>query len=246
MFINRIHPRVPLRLAPLLLELGELSPVVDLDEDLPHDDERDAGGHDGADDPEDDAEDVDHLGALLGLLHPHLQLPRLVVVAVHEGEPAAVLVQVRAQPLVLVDEVLGLLHDLHPVVEVEGALAALLHAPLVPDLVQRPGLEVLALDAGCELVTLAGAGGAVLAVLAAVLSCNITSSPSPSQVRTQIFGSQIERQCQQTLFLSISLTLLSLLALALPALAAAVAGAQLVDELAVGRDAGLVTGAALA
>ena len=183
---------------------------MDLDEDLPHDDERDAGGHDGADDPEDDAEDVDHLGALLGLLHPHLQLPRLVVVAVHEGEPAAVLVQVRAQPLVLVDEVLGLLHDLHPVVEVEGALAALLHAPLVPDLVQRPGLEVLALDAGRELVTLAGAGGAVLAVLAAVLS------------------------------------LLGLLALALPALAAAVAGAQLVDELAVGRDAGLVTGAALA
>ena len=201
---------VPLGLPPLILEFGKLPSVMDLDKDLPHDDERDAGRHDGPDDPEDDAHDVHHLGALLGLLHPDLELARLVVVAIHEGEPALVLVQVCAQPLVLVDEVLRLLDDLEPSVRVEGALVALPHAPLVPDAVELPGAEHLALDAGGELVTLAGTGGAVLAVSAAVL------------------------------------TLLRLLALAFPALAGPVPGAQLVDELPVRGDAGLVTGATLA
>ena len=70
---------------------------------------------------------------------------------------------------------------------------------------EQAGAEHLALDAGGELVALAGAGGAVLAELAAVLA------------------------------------LLRLLALALSALTAPVTGAQLVDELAVRGDAGLVT-----
>ena len=46
MFEDRIGPRVPVSLLALLLELGELSPVVDLDKHLPHDDESDAGGVD--------------------------------------------------------------------------------------------------------------------------------------------------------------------------------------------------------
>merc|ERR1719412_3419334 len=203
---NRILAGVPLGQHPLLLELGELPAVVDTREHLPHQDERQADGHDGADDPEDDAHDVHHHGALLGLLHPHLQLPSLVLVAVHEGEPAVVIVNEGAEPLVILHEVLRLLHDLR----LEGAEAALVHAPLVLLAHELAGAEHLALDTRLELLALAGAGGAVLAVLAAVL------------------------------------TLLRLLALALPALAGPVARAELVDVLAVGRDAGLVAGAALA
>ena len=112
LFINGVHPSVPLCLPPLLFKLGKLPPVVNLDEDLPHDDERDAGAIVAADDPEDDAEDVDHLGALLGLLDPDLELARLVVVAIDEGEPALVLIKVCTQSLVLVDVVLRLLDDL--------------------------------------------------------------------------------------------------------------------------------------
>ena len=209
LFVDGVHPCVPLGLPPLFFELCELSPVMDLNEYLPHDDERDAGRHDGPDHSEDDAEDVYHLRTLLGLLDPHLELARLVVVAIHVGEPTLVIVQVCAQPLVLVDELLRLLHDLEAVVSVEGALSALLHAPLISHPVQGPGPEHLALDAGGELVALAWAGGAVLA--------------EPPRV----------------------LTLLRLLALALPSLARPVAGAQLVDELAVRGDTGLVTGATL-
>ena len=230
MFVNGVHPCIPVCSPSLLLKLCELPSVVDLDEDLPHDDEGDAGRHDGPDDPEDDAHDVHHLWALLGRLHPDLKLARLVVVSVYESEPALVIVQVCTQSLVLVDKVLRLLDNLEPVVLVEGALVALLHAPLVLDAHQLPRAEDLALHAGGQLVALAGAGGAVLAVSSTVLTCNKNRC-------------NVLYKC--TVYCNV-LTLLRFLALALATLAGAVPGAQLVDELPVRGDAGLVTGSTLA
>ena len=100
----------------------------------------------------------------------YLELARLVVVAVDKGEPALVIIQVCTQALVLVDKVLRLLDNLEPVVGVKGTLVALLHTPLIPHPMEQPRAEHLALDAGGELVTFTRAGGAVLAVLAAVLT----------------------------------------------------------------------------
>ena len=170
MLIDWVHSRVPLRFSSFLLELCKFSSVVNLHEDLPHDDEGDASRHDGSDDTEDNPKDVHHLGTLLGGLDPDLELTRLVVVAIDVGEPALVIVQVSTQSLILKYVVFSLLNHHQSMILIKGTLGALLHAPLVHDVHQGPGLEVLALDAGGELVTLAGAGGAVLAVPAAVLA----------------------------------------------------------------------------
>lgn len=102
--------RVPLGEPLLLLEPGVLPPVVDGGEDLPHEDEHEADGDDGADHAQDDPHDVHHHGALFGRLHPHLQRACRVVVSVHEGGATVVVVDERAESLVLVYVVLCLLH----------------------------------------------------------------------------------------------------------------------------------------
>ena len=174
-------------------------------EDFPENYQGDARSYDCPNDSENDTQDVHDLRTLLGLLDPDLKLSSHVVVAVDKGEPALVIIDVCTESLIFIYEVLRLLNWPQTVIQSEGTLGALLQIIL-----ERSGLEVLALDAGLELLALARTGGTVLAVLAAVL------------------------------------TLLSLLALALPALAGPVAGAELVDVLPVRCDAGLVTGPTLA
>ena len=128
------------------------------------------------------------------------------MITINKSGSTIIIVNKCAKSLVILDQVLGLLNNLR----LERTEAALVHAPLVLLAHQLPGPEHLALDAGLELLALAWAGGAVLAVLAAVL------------------------------------TLLRLLALALPTLTRPVARAQLVDVLTVRSDAGLIAGPALA
>ena len=59
---------------------------MDGSEHLPHQDQEQTNGNYSSNDPKDNAHDVDYDGALLCLLHPHLQLTGVVPVPVHKGE----------------------------------------------------------------------------------------------------------------------------------------------------------------
>ena len=173
LFEDWVGASVPLGLLALLLKLGKLSPVVNLDKDLPHDDEGDAGSHDGPDDAQDNAEDVHdlrtnqntvlrrvdksedsiYLRTLLVLLHPDLQLSSLVVVTVDIGEATLVFIQVSTQSLVLMNIILCLLYNLQTISQLKGTLGTLLHSPLILLTHEGSREEVFALDTGLQLVT---------------------------------------------------------------------------------------------
>ena len=75
MFKNRVLPRVPLGPESLLLEPGELPPVVHRGHRLPHEDDDYADPDNDPDQPEDDEEDVRGWRAVLGPLDLNLQHP---------------------------------------------------------------------------------------------------------------------------------------------------------------------------
>lgn len=92
LLVDGVLASVPLGHHALLLELRVLAPVVDGGEDLPHEQQCQTNSHNGTNYAKDDTKDIQLRGALKRLLHAHHRLP-LLVVAVHEGEAAVVLIK---------------------------------------------------------------------------------------------------------------------------------------------------------
>ena len=163
---NGILSRVPLGQHPLLLKFCELSPVVYTGEHFPHKNESQTNGNYGTDNSQHNSHDVHNNRTLFGFLDPNLQFSGLVFVSVDKGKSTVVIINKSTKSFVVLDQVLRFLHDLR----LKGAETALVDSPLVFLSHQLPGAEDLTLDAGLELLALAGTGRTVLAVLPTVLA----------------------------------------------------------------------------
>jgi len=139
---------------------------MDGSEHLPHQDQEKTNGNYSSNDPKDNAHDVDDDGALLGLLHPHLQLTGVVPVPVHKGESAIIIIKECTADFFIHNLVLYLLHHDGG----EGTLVTFVYAHLILDIMKLSRLELFALYTGLQLLAFTRTGWTVLTELTAVLT----------------------------------------------------------------------------
>jgi len=163
---NRILSRVPFGQHSLLFKLGELPPVVDACENLPHENESETNGHNGPNDTKDDAHDVHHNWTLLGLLDPDLKLTSLILVAIDKGEPAVIVINKCTQSLIILNKIFCLLNHLRN----KRTLGTLVNTPFIHLSVKFPGEEDLTLDTRLEFLTLARTCWTIFTVFTRILS----------------------------------------------------------------------------